>query len=90
MKRVLRFAWLVMVLITGGLAFADDAESAQRAYEAKQWTSAADLYGKLTQAESRNPLYWYRLGNASRHAGDLAKGRGKRRSSRRSNLAFSR
>jgi hypothetical protein len=68
MKRV-----LLLALIMCSLAFADEADSAQKAYEAKQWTSAADQYGKLRQTEPKNPLYWYRLGNASRWAGDLAK-----------------
>src|SRR3954469_23281833 len=62
---------LLLTLFMSGLVFADDATSAQKAYEAKQWSDAANLYGKLTQAEPKNPLYWYRLGNASRQAGDL-------------------
>ena len=65
---------LLFVLMTCSFAFADEANSAaQKAYEAQQWSSAADQYGKLTQTEPKNPLYWYRLGNASRRAGDLAK-----------------
>lgn len=64
---------LVIALMICGTAFADDAESAQKAYLAKEWSSAADLYGKLTQAEPRNSLYWYRLGTAERHTGDLSK-----------------
>ena len=68
MKKVLLF-----VLLMSSLAFADDEDAARKAYEGKQWSSAADLYRKLTQTEPKNPLYWYRLGNASRHAGDLVK-----------------
>src|SRR3954468_21138381 len=64
---------LLLTLFMSGLVFADDATSAQRAYEAKQWSDAANLYGKLTQSEPKNPLYWYRLGNASRQTGDLPK-----------------
>ncbi len=65
---------LLITIFAASLAFADDiAVNAQRAYESQQWKSAADLYGKLTQSEPNNPLYWYRLGTASRHAGDFAK-----------------
>jgi tetratricopeptide (TPR) repeat protein len=64
---------LLTVVMLSCLAFADDVESAQKAYDGKQWTAAADLYGKLTQAEPKNPLYWYRLGYSSRETGDLAK-----------------
>src|SRR5512147_684001 len=63
--------YLALALILSGVIFADDAESARKLYESQQWPQAAAQYGKLTQAEPKNPLYWYRLGNASRHAGDL-------------------
>ena len=65
---------LLITIFAASLAFADDvAANAQRAYEAQQWKSAADLYGKLTESEPANALYWYRLGNAARHAGDYTK-----------------
>jgi hypothetical protein len=65
---------LLIAIFAASLAFADDmAANAQRAYQAQQWKSAADLYGKLTESEPANALYWYRLGNAARHAGDYTK-----------------
>jgi len=63
---------LLMAVLISGIAFADDSELAKKAFEGKQWTTAADLYGKLTQAEPKNPLYWYRLGYSSNEVGDLA------------------
>jgi hypothetical protein len=63
----------IFVLLFALTAFADETESAQKAYEGKQWSTAADLYSKLTQAEPKNPLYWYRLGYSSKEAGDLVK-----------------
>jgi len=68
MKRV-----LIIALVLSGMAFGDDADSAQKAYFAKQWPAAAELYGKLTQAEPNNALYWYRLGTSERLAGELGK-----------------
>ena len=60
---------LLLTILAASLVFADDvAANAQRAYESQQWKSAADLYGKLTESEPANALYWYRLGNAARHA----------------------
>jgi len=67
---------ILLVIVMSAAAFAADetpAKSAQQAYEAKQWSLAADLYGKLTQTEPKNPLYWYRLGEASRQTGDLSR-----------------
>jgi tetratricopeptide (TPR) repeat protein len=65
--------FIVILILATSASAADLTESAQQAYQAQQWTTAADLYGKLTQSEPRNPLYWYRLGNASCHSGDLSK-----------------
>lgn len=67
---------LLVTLLLAISAFATDQaqeDQANQVYQAHQWSTAADLYGKLTQSEPKNSLYWYRLGNASRHAGDLAK-----------------
>jgi tetratricopeptide (TPR) repeat protein len=64
---------LVVALLLSGFAIADDADAAQKAYQAKQWKDAATMYGKLTQAEPKNPLYWYRLGTSLRMAGDMPK-----------------
>src|SRR5512147_615153 len=64
---------LVVALLLSGLAFADDVDAAQKAYQAKQWKDAVTMYGRLTQAEPKNPLYWYRLGTSLRMSGDLPK-----------------
>jgi len=64
---------LTVFAVTIAFGDADLPGSAQRAYETQQWSSAADLYGKLTQTEPKNPLYWYRLATASRHTRDYAK-----------------
>ena len=64
---------LMTALIMCGIAFANDADSAQKAYFAKQWSSAADQYEKLTQTDPKNSLYWYRLGTSERFAGELKK-----------------
>jgi len=62
---------LVLALLLSGFAFAGDIEAALKAYQAKQWKDAATMYGKLTQSEPKNALYWYRLGTSLRMAGDL-------------------
>lgn len=67
--KVLFAVLLLSVFVLG----AELVDQAQQAYQGQQWSSAADLYGKLTQSDPKNPLYWYRLGNASRHSGDLDK-----------------
>jgi hypothetical protein len=64
---------VIVALVLCGLAVADDVDAAQKAYQAKQWKDAATLYGKLTQAEPKNALYWYRLGTSLRMTGDLPK-----------------
>jgi tetratricopeptide (TPR) repeat protein len=67
---------LVALAVLSTFALAQSANvvgDAQKAYQSQQWPAAANLYEKLTQSEPKNPLYWYRLGNASRQAGDLAK-----------------
>ncbi len=72
----MRKALGIAVLLLTTFAFADDTqlvEQATKAYQSQQWSTAADLFQKLTQAEPKNPLYWYRLGNSSRHTGDLTK-----------------
>ncbi len=39
-------------------------QQAAKAYQANEWVTAAKLYGRLARADSANPEYWYRLGNA--------------------------
>ncbi len=64
---------LVLALLLSTYGLAGDADAALKAYQAKDWKDAATLYGKLTQAEPKNALYWYRLGTSLRLSGDLPK-----------------
>lgn len=47
----------------------DTAAAANAAYQQKDWTTAAKLYGELAQANPKNPRYWYRLGVSQRATG---------------------
>jgi tetratricopeptide (TPR) repeat protein len=69
MKQVTLF---VVPLMLALFAFGADANSAAAAYDAKNWSSAVNLYKGLTESEPQNALYWFRLGYVSRQLGQLA------------------
>lgn len=48
---------------------AADAAAAEVAYTAKDWNRAAELYARLSAADSKAPRYWYRLGVARQSLG---------------------
>ncbi len=63
--RVLPFVLLLVVATCEVSSIAqvpDPASAANAAYQDKNWTTAERLYGQLTQANPKNPRFWYRLG----------------------------
>ena len=47
-------------------------ESASRAFESEEWSSARDAYARLVEDAEWNGFYWFRLAKANAEIGDLA------------------
>ena len=67
--RIFCAGFLLLATLTAGLAQATNPtpamEAANTLFQAQKWDEATAAYGKVTVAEPRNGMAWYRLGTAN-------------------------